>query len=84
MARDGGMWAVKGRNPYTEEHDDLGSSKRVGAERVAGADREVKRAGVPPPVTVDELAGRGRRGVTKRRAGQLLTALREMVKGDGG
>lgn len=37
---------------------------------------KVERAGGVPPVTEGELAG-----VTKRRAGQLLTALREMVKG---
>lgn len=36
----------------------------------------VRRAGVTPPVSEDELAG-----MTKRRAGQVRTALREMAKG---
>lgn len=38
----------------------------------------VKRAGGVPPVREDELAG-----MTKRRAGQLLTLLREMLRGEG-
>ncbi len=37
---------------------------------------KVERAGETPPVRADELGG-----MTKRRAGQLVTALREMVKG---
>jgi len=37
-----------------------------------------RRGGGAPPVSEDELAG-----MTKRRAGQLLTALREMVKSEG-
>lgn len=40
---------------------------------------KVQRAGGAPPVTEDGL-----KGLTKRRAGQLLTALREMVRDGGG
>ena len=39
--------------------------------------RKVKRAGGIPPVALDDLGG-----MTKRRAGQMLTILREMVKSE--